>query len=216
MNKTANEFDNSEVGKLLLQEIRKKQQGEVAEGQLKQHLLSRVLEAQLNVQHDSPQKVLDNPYFAGMTLKEKVQFINDNKDRLKQAPKFQLGKVLKDGAMSGAYAAMGTLGHQFMTRTPGAAVIKPWQLGFATAMGLGVGAAIGATKAIADYKRDTNTQQSVDDAITALVNRSMMVAPTRTDYIKRIENTIDDFPVNYGKTLNTIDFDSLDPPRNKE
>lgn len=216
MNKTANEFDTSEVGKLLLQEIRKKQQGDALESQLKQHLLSRVLEAQLTIQHDSPQKVLDNPYFGGMTLKEKVQFINDNRDRLKQAPKFQYGKVLKDGALSGAYAAMGTLGHQFMTATPGKSVLKPWQLGFATIAGVGVGSMLGAAKAIADYKRDSNTQKSIDDAITALVNRSLLVAPTRTDYIKRIEGTIDDFPVTYGKHLNTIDFDSLDPPRNKE
>lgn len=213
MNKTANDLDNSQVGQLLLEALTKNKESKEKESQLKQRLLSRVLEAQLKDKSGNPQKVLDNAHFASMSLADKIKFIEQNREALKQPPKFHLGKVLSNGLMSGAYAGMGTLGHQFMTRTPGAGVLKPWQLGFATAMGLGVGSMIGASKAYAEYKRDVNTQKSVDDAITALVNRSLMKAPTRTDYLNKIENSIEEFPSNYGRKLNEIDFDSLDPPR---
>jgi hypothetical protein len=177
---------------------------------LQEQLLNKVIELQ-KARAENPQKVLDSQYFHDLPLEEKVNFINQHKDWLSVKPKYDWGSVPTGAATAGLLATSGTLMHQ-ITNKIGNGGFKPnyWALGGAAVMGALVGGAVSASRAKQDYNRDVRTQRSIDDAISVLVNRSMMKAPTKTDYMSRIKSTIEDAPLTYGKTLSDIDFDSLD------
>jgi hypothetical protein len=135
----------------------------------------------------------------------------EHRDLLATKPKFDWRSIVEGAGMAGALATSGTLMHQ-ITNTIGNGGFKPNKVALigAAVMGTLVGGGLNAVKSRQDYKRDVDTQKNIDDAISILVNRSLRKAPYRTDYLARIENSVEDAPLQYGRTMSSIDFANLD------
>jgi hypothetical protein len=157
------------------------------------------------------QKVLDSEFFHDLPLEAKLRFLEENKERLRSAPKFNWGSVGSGAVGLAAMAGATTLGHQIMTNA-GKAGFRPGGLALGAAMGLGalVGGGIELKNSIKEYQTDRRTAVNIDNAIDTLIHRHNKPRITRVDLRARVEKDMVDMPMNYGKTLSTIDFSQID------
>lgn len=199
----ANSLDNSDVGKSLLEAIRNKQNFDNGESAFKQALMKRVLTHNAN-KGINPQKALDSNFFNTMTLTEKINFLKDHRDHLKTEPKFGWKRVGGDSLLSGLLTGVSTASHQMITH--GGPPNNLPAIGIATALGMLVGGGISYGREQKDYNKDLSTQRNIDDAISALVDRSLRNVPTRVDYVQKIRTGLEEMPINVGKNLSNIDY----------
>lgn len=204
-----NSIDDSQVGQLLINALSQKNGNEARESEFKKALLDRVVRTQRQ-KSENPQKVLDSQFFNGLSLSEKIDFINNHRDLLSHKPSFNWGNLGTDILASASLAGTGTLLHQIVTNA-GKAGFKanPWALGTAVALGGMVGGTISASRERKDYKKDLDTQRNIDDAISILVDRSLRPVPTRVDYLNKVKSHFEEIPLSVGKSLSSVDFDKI-------
>jgi len=174
-------------------------------------LMKRVMDIQQQ-RGNNPQSVLDQDFFQKLSLEEKVRLIKAHRAALATKPKYETGRVIGSGLVTGAMTAGVVGAHSFMNTTAKGLPFKinPWGLATAAGAGFLVDTIVENLKARNNYSRDVTTQENAEDPVSVLAHRVTSGYVPKKSLMGILEQKVSEFPKTFGGLINTIDFDSLD------